>query len=450
MLSQFGYIPLMKLLLNHKYKTTPHKKRKKKKKKKQKNQNSTSTQSKPLSADCIIKLNNNNNNNNKNNNNNIQILAAKFCDKENILIVFGSLVKPYFKKVNYLKELDPKHQKEIFVSVDYGAVVPRLNPSPLNEEDKESEKGKEKEKEKEEEQTNTQINKETETENELEVLGPESIPLVKSDKNEDNKTFAEKLMSLKNPTPTNTDPDTDTTNNTTTTTNTNTTIPSIGSLSAVLIQALQTDDKYLFERIIDQASGASDKRIVSTVQRLPPHCVIALLKRLVERFVDNPNRMKILPWLKALFVWHSAVLMTNPAAIGLLGTAYRAMEEKVANFNSVLRLNGRLELMMNQIELANKRKEEEEEEERKKLKEKEEEEEREREEAEDDDDEHDDEEEEEEEMEGAEDNERDEKDDDDDEDDSDSVEMEVSTLEQKEEISESENDDQELDSPLVS
>ncbi|KAI8841694.1 hypothetical protein BC829DRAFT_435682 [Chytridium lagenaria] len=95
--------------------------------------------------------------------------------------------------------------------------------------------------------------------------------------------------------------------------------------------AVHTGDKQLLETTLT----VNDQRIIlATVRRVQPGIVVPLLDMLVERLQMKPNRR-------------------DPTLVRHLGTLYQTLDRRVSTFQKLVRLSGRLDLVMSQIALRN-------------------------------------------------------------------------------------------------
>ncbi|KAL6051254.1 WD repeat-containing protein 43 [Balamuthia mandrillaris] len=125
-------------------------------------------------------------------------------------------------------------------------------------------------------------------------------------------------------------------------------VPKAESLQAVLVQALHTNDKALLESVL----AVSDETVIAnTVQRLPTNFVLPFLTGLVSRFRAKPNRgVVLMQWVRAVLIQHSAFLMTLPNLAATLSSLYQTIDTRISAFKRFLKLSGRLDLLLSQIE----------------------------------------------------------------------------------------------------
>lgn len=89
-------------------------------------------------------------------------------------------------------------------------------------------------------------------------------------------------------------------------------IPNSASLHTLLVQALTASDNQLLEKCYNVADKAV---ILATVKRIPVNHVIPLINSLVTKFLNKPNRMNVIGWLKTTLTVHVAYLMTVSIAL---------------------------------------------------------------------------------------------------------------------------------------
>ncbi|KNF05166.1 hypothetical protein PSTG_01794 [Puccinia striiformis f. sp. tritici PST-78] len=149
-----------------------------------------------------------------------------------------------------------------------------------------------------------------------------------------------------------------------TTSATNNTIASIGSFAQTLTQALKSTDTKLLEICFLQQSKNNKNLISNTIQRLPKK----LLHTLIEQIVICLNRKKrgygdgvtiatvrrtktLIEWVRQILIIHMSYLLTIPTLVTQLTTLHASLQKRLRLNTKLLSLNGRLELVLNQIEL---------------------------------------------------------------------------------------------------
>mmetsp|Transcript_21155 Transcript_21155/g.39331 ORF Transcript_21155/g.39331 Transcript_21155/m.39331 type:complete len:700 (+) Transcript_21155:128-2227(+) len=120
-----------------------------------------------------------------------------------------------------------------------------------------------------------------------------------------------------------------------------------GGMSTVLEQALQSNDNALLESCLNN----QDKKTVdATVTRLSGKRAVLLLKTLVRKFQDKPTRgAELLVWIKAVLDKKSAALIKATQLSGALSGLYQIIEDRVAMFSKLQRLQGRLNFVISQV-----------------------------------------------------------------------------------------------------
>ncbi|KAG0261968.1 WD repeat-containing protein 43 [Actinomortierella ambigua] len=125
--------------------------------------------------------------------------------------------------------------------------------------------------------------------------------------------------------------------------------PKANSLQQMLIQALHSNDLQLLEACL---TFNNVEVIRNTVRRLPTTYVIPFLTQVIHKFQQKPNRGEaLLEWIKAVLLIHTAYLMTVPDLIKKLSNFYQTLDSRVSVYSRLLNLQGRLDLVMSQIEM---------------------------------------------------------------------------------------------------
>jgi U3 small nucleolar RNA-associated protein 5 len=89
--------------------------------------------------------------------------------------------------------------------------------------------------------------------------------------------------------------------------------------------------------------------IRNTIARLAPTDAALFLKAAVERLQTRPARAgALLPWLRATLLSHTAYLSTAPGVQAHLTAVYQLIEARLAVFQPMLALRGRLDLVLSQ------------------------------------------------------------------------------------------------------
>lgn len=89
------------------------------------------------------------------------------------------------------------------------------------------------------------------------------------------------------------------------------------------------------------------------MRRLAPTYVLPLLNHLMGKFASRPNRSAaLLPWLREIFKCHTAYLIRQPQLTHKLSPLYHLLDTRLSVFKKLLKLQGRLELLLSQISAA--------------------------------------------------------------------------------------------------
>eukprot|EP00033_Pygsuia_biforma_P002084 GCRY01002314.1.p1 GENE.GCRY01002314.1~~GCRY01002314.1.p1 ORF type:complete len:568 (-),score=128.32 GCRY01002314.1:231-1934(-) len=125
--------------------------------------------------------------------------------------------------------------------------------------------------------------------------------------------------------------------------------PKAESLHAVLSQALQSNDATLLEYCL----AVSDRKVINrTIQRLSTADILPLLLKLTHKFQSKPTRAGVLlVWIRAILVQHTAYLMTLPRLVRQLSVLYQTIDARLAAHKRLMKLDGRLDLLLNQVSL---------------------------------------------------------------------------------------------------
>ncbi|KAK3831469.1 MAG: hypothetical protein J3R72DRAFT_454909 [Linnemannia gamsii] len=141
-----------------------------------------------------------------------------------------------------------------------------------------------------------------------------------------------------------------TTSTSTTTTSSKHTTPKAADLQQTFIQALHTSDTALLNACLHYSTPLTPLR--DTVRRIATIYVTPLLTSLLTQFQQKPNQnTHLIEWIKAILLIHSSFLMNNVEIVQRLSNFYRAVDARVPVYQKVMNLNGRLDLIMNQIEM---------------------------------------------------------------------------------------------------
>lgn len=122
------------------------------------------------------------------------------------------------------------------------------------------------------------------------------------------------------------------------------------SLSTVLSQALQIQDKQMLDMVLNSSQhGASISLDIvdSTISQLGIEYIASFLSQIVSRLYSNPTRsIHLFHWIKAILVYHMSIIWTIPELGETLVQLKNILEERVQSYNSLQKLSGRLEWIL--------------------------------------------------------------------------------------------------------
>ncbi|GAA5923870.1 Utp5p [Sporobolomyces koalae] len=135
------------------------------------------------------------------------------------------------------------------------------------------------------------------------------------------------------------------------------------TLTTTLVQALHSSDAPLLESCLTHSNPVL---VRSTVKRLPSgSLVLGLLEALVERLgkekrgkegMASVKRARALVvWLRETLIVHVGFLVTIPSLVNRLASLHASLTQRLALQPALLALNGRLELVMSQIDMRQDR-----------------------------------------------------------------------------------------------
>ncbi|KAI9179646.1 Small subunit (SSU) processome component [Blastocladiella emersonii ATCC 22665] len=127
-------------------------------------------------------------------------------------------------------------------------------------------------------------------------------------------------------------------------------IGDITSLHVTLTQALHSGDTDLLESVLG-APSLTPQVIQNTLRKLPTQHVVPFLHAVVDRFMRRHSRAaQLLEWIRAAVVVHCGYLMTVPDLVRKLSAFYHVLDTRVDHGKKLLKLQGRLELVLDQLE----------------------------------------------------------------------------------------------------
>ncbi|KAF9084365.1 Small subunit (SSU) processome component [Mortierella sp. AD031] len=125
--------------------------------------------------------------------------------------------------------------------------------------------------------------------------------------------------------------------------------PKSQDLQQSVLQALHTNDTDLLSACL----LFTDSPVIrNTIRRVPTAYVTPLLNTLLTQYQRKPNQSThLVEWIKAILLIHSTFLLTNQDIVKKLSDFYGAVDARVPIYKKVMNLSGRLDLIMNQIEM---------------------------------------------------------------------------------------------------
>eukprot|EP01098_Paradermamoeba_levis_P011269 TRINITY_DN481_c0_g1_i5.p1 TRINITY_DN481_c0_g1~~TRINITY_DN481_c0_g1_i5.p1 ORF type:complete len:733 (-),score=254.10 TRINITY_DN481_c0_g1_i5:317-2515(-) len=123
-------------------------------------------------------------------------------------------------------------------------------------------------------------------------------------------------------------------------------VPRADSLQTVLVQAIHNSDRLLLDNVLSVLELSVIKK---TIERLPTKFVIPLLFNLIERFESKPNRTSLIMWIRVVLLQHTSYLLSVPDLMNAFSTLYQTVDARLSVFKDLLKLSGRLDLVLTQI-----------------------------------------------------------------------------------------------------
>uniref|UniRef100_A0A6A7G0E4 WD repeat-containing protein 43 n=1 Tax=Hirondellea gigas TaxID=1518452 RepID=A0A6A7G0E4_9CRUS len=127
--------------------------------------------------------------------------------------------------------------------------------------------------------------------------------------------------------------------------------PKVESMVELLVQSLHTDDSEILSKVLEQSRG---KNLVNTAKRLPTQFVLKFLRTVVARFSSSrtsSHSLRLLRWIHAIIQHHTALLMSTPNLTKELQFLYQLVDSRLVVFDRLLKLQGRLQLILSQADL---------------------------------------------------------------------------------------------------
>jgi hypothetical protein len=102
--------------------------------------------------------------------------------------------------------------------------------------------------------------------------------------------------------------------------------------------------------MLETALSVADPTVIeATLQRLSGAQVPTFIEELVKRLHGKSGRLQhLLPWIRGCITVHATTLMSNPSSAGALQTLQSFIDKRLESHDQLLKLAGRLDLMMMQ------------------------------------------------------------------------------------------------------
>ncbi|KAF9926870.1 hypothetical protein FBU30_003630 [Linnemannia zychae] len=128
------------------------------------------------------------------------------------------------------------------------------------------------------------------------------------------------------------------------------TTPKAADLQQTFLQALQSADQDLIDACLHFTSPVNVIR--NTVHRIATIYVTPLLTSILTQYQQKPNQnLHLIEWIRSILLIHSTFLMNNQELVEKLSRFYRIVEARMPVSRKIMSLSGRLDMIMNQIEM---------------------------------------------------------------------------------------------------
>jgi len=123
--------------------------------------------------------------------------------------------------------------------------------------------------------------------------------------------------------------------------------PRTDSVLQLLLQGLNSKDKRILESVLERAD---EELINDTVKRLPLEAVLPLLETL-HHYIQGKTPLVFShgKWLKAVLHYHTSHIMSSPECEEILSSMNTIIEARTRNYNKILQLRGKLEMIVKQV-----------------------------------------------------------------------------------------------------
>jgi U3 small nucleolar RNA-associated protein 5 len=122
------------------------------------------------------------------------------------------------------------------------------------------------------------------------------------------------------------------------------------SLAGLLSQGLRMGDNSIIETVL----SCRDPTVINTtILSLPTSTLIPFLEHLVNNFKTSPTApLSLVPWMRALLQHKASYLMSVGDLVGRVSGLYQTIEARLGVFKKLLRLSGRLHLVLSHVNKA--------------------------------------------------------------------------------------------------
>ena len=115
-----------------------------------------------------------------------------------------------------------------------------------------------------------------------------------------------------------------------------------------IIKGIANNNRNLIERCL---SVDEENTIKKTIMNLPHKYIVELLNIVCDIFNNKPKKAYIMTiWLKNIFEQHLSYLMSIKEVSKIIGKLYVVVENRTMCYKHLLRLNGRMNLLLSQID----------------------------------------------------------------------------------------------------
>ncbi|GAB1601276.1 WD repeat-containing protein 43-like [Argonauta hians] len=125
--------------------------------------------------------------------------------------------------------------------------------------------------------------------------------------------------------------------------------PMADSMAVLLTQGLTSSDRSILDNVLHKEH--SEAIIQNTVRKLNMSSVVPLIRELSRRMGGSSYMCsRYAQWVKVVLSIHTSYLMSFPDLVESLGSLHRLMNSRVAMFSKLTRLQGKLGLLISQLD----------------------------------------------------------------------------------------------------